>query len=61
MDDTCFLPGQPMTIDFTNTLDFIARHIPLSVLTLILDLSYDTTYPYANRGVDDVEKVEHTK
>lgn len=24
MDDTCFLPGQPMTINFTNTLDFIA-------------------------------------
>lgn len=41
MDDSCFLPDQQGTVDWINTLDFIARNVALPKLTLILDLSYD--------------------
>lgn len=46
-NSTDFLLEQPMTVDFTKSIDFIARHIPTSNLTLIIDLSYDELNRYA--------------
>lgn len=37
------LTKQPIIVDFVNSIDFIARHISISNLTLIIDLSHDET------------------
>ncbi|OJJ83211.1 uncharacterized protein ASPGLDRAFT_36661 [Aspergillus glaucus CBS 516.65] len=61
MDDTCFLPEQTTTVDFINTIDFIARHIQPSAFTLILDLSYDEEHLYVFSGIDNPSKTLRMK